>query len=78
MPLEDLDFLTGGRITDPYRSVFAAREQERRAAVGNVFLDGTRSASDGTMLEGVPPVPRGRPMGGRFFPVLFDPQDVPS
>jgi hypothetical protein len=50
----------------------------RRAAVGNVFLDGTRSASDGTMLEGVPLVPRGRPMGGRFFPVLFDPQDVPS
>jgi ectoine hydroxylase-related dioxygenase (phytanoyl-CoA dioxygenase family) len=45
----------------------------RRAAVINVFRDGVRSASDGPPLEGVPPIPIGQPMGGRFFPLLFDP-----
>ena len=45
----------------------------RRATVLNVFRDGVRSDSDAAPLEGVPPVPKGRPMGGRFFPLLFDP-----
>ncbi|HYO62413.1 MAG TPA: phytanoyl-CoA dioxygenase family protein [Pyrinomonadaceae bacterium] len=42
----------------------------RRAAVINVILDGVRSDSDEPLLEGVPVVPRGRPLGGRFFPLL--------
>ena len=45
----------------------------RRATVINVFRDGVRSASDAPPLEGVPPIPSGEPMGGRFFPLLFDP-----
>lgn len=44
----------------------------RRAAVINVFRDGVRSASDAPPLEGVPPIPAGEPMGGRFFPLLFE------
>jgi ectoine hydroxylase-related dioxygenase (phytanoyl-CoA dioxygenase family) len=45
----------------------------RRAAVINVFRDGVRSASDLQPLEGVPAIPSGQPMRGRFFPLLFDP-----
>ncbi|MDQ3907145.1 MAG: phytanoyl-CoA dioxygenase family protein [Acidobacteriota bacterium] len=48
----------------------------RRAVVINAFRDGVRSASDTPPLEGVPPVPRGEKMGGRFFPLLFDPKSV--
>jgi ectoine hydroxylase-related dioxygenase (phytanoyl-CoA dioxygenase family) len=46
----------------------------RRAAVINVFRDGVRSASSEPLLQGVPPIPPGEPMGGRFFPRLFDPR----
>ena len=46
----------------------------RRAAVINVFRDGVRSASSEPLLAGVPPIPPGEPMGGRFFPNLFDPR----
>ncbi|HEY3137737.1 MAG TPA: phytanoyl-CoA dioxygenase family protein [Blastocatellia bacterium] len=46
----------------------------RRAAVINVFRDGVRSASDTPPLEGVPPIAKGEPMNGQFFPLLFDPQ----
>lgn len=42
----------------------------RRATVINVFRDGTRSASGETLLDGVPPIPRGQPMQGQFFPRL--------
>ena len=45
----------------------------RRATVVNMFGDGVRSASDEAPLAGVPPVPAGQPMGGRFFPLLYDP-----
>lgn len=45
----------------------------RRATVINVFLDGVRSASDSELLTGVPPIPKGRNMDGRFFPLLFKP-----
>lgn len=45
----------------------------RRAAVVNVFRDGVRSTSDEPLLQGVPVIPRGRPMGGQFFPLLYDP-----
>jgi hypothetical protein len=46
-------------------------DRPRRATVINVFRDGTRSASDAPLLKGVPPVPKGEPMGGRFFPLLL-------
>ena len=46
-------------------------ERPRRATVVNVFRDGVRSNSDSPLLEGVPAIPKGRPMGGRFFPLLF-------
>jgi ectoine hydroxylase-related dioxygenase (phytanoyl-CoA dioxygenase family) len=49
-------------------------ERPRRAAVINVFRDGVMSASNDPPLEGVPPIPTGKPMGGQFFPLLFDPQ----
>ncbi|HEX8336342.1 MAG TPA: phytanoyl-CoA dioxygenase family protein [Pyrinomonadaceae bacterium] len=42
----------------------------RRATVVNVFRDGVRSNSDAPPLAGVPPIPKGRPMGGQFFPLL--------
>lgn len=48
-------------------------DRPRRAAVLNVFREGVRSASNEPLLEGVPPIPAGEPMGGRFFPLLFDP-----
>ena len=48
----------------------------RRATVINVFRDGVQSASDAPPLEGVPPISAGEPMGGRFFPLLFDPRLV--
>jgi ectoine hydroxylase-related dioxygenase (phytanoyl-CoA dioxygenase family) len=45
----------------------------RRGTVLNVFRDGTRSASNDPLLEGVPPIPSGEKIGGQFFPLLFDP-----
>lgn len=48
-------------------------DRPRRAVVLNAFRDGTRSDTAETLLEGVPPIPPGQPMGGRFFPLLFDP-----
>lgn len=46
----------------------------RRAIVLNVFRDGVASASASPPLEGVPAIPIGEKMNGRFFPLLFDPQ----
>ena len=48
-------------------------ERPRRAAVINVFRDGVVSASDEPLLAGVPVIPRGQKIEGRFFPLL-DPQ----
>ena len=45
-------------------------DRPRRAAVINVFRDGVRSASNAELLAGVPPIPAGEPMAGRFFPLL--------
>ncbi|MGH9840069.1 MAG: phytanoyl-CoA dioxygenase family protein [Blastocatellia bacterium] len=45
----------------------------RRATVINVFRDGVKSNSDEVLLDGVPVIPKGQPMGGQFFPLLFDP-----
>jgi len=47
-------------------------DSPRRATVVNVFRDGVRSNSDAPPLEGVPAVPKGEPMGGRFFPLLLE------
>ncbi len=48
-------------------------DRPRRAVVINAFRDGVRSASDEPLLAGVPPIPKGEPMSGRFFPLLYDP-----
>lgn len=47
----------------------------RRAVVLNVFRDGVHSDSDDPLLSGVPAIPRGQKMEGRFFPLLHE---VPS
>ena len=46
-------------------------EQPRRAFVLNVFADGTMSDTDSVMLDGVPIIPKGHKMNGRFFPILY-------
>ena len=47
----------------------------RRAMVINVFADGVVSDSDEPLLSGVPVIPKGTPMGGAFFPLLYDPAE---
>lgn len=44
----------------------------RRATVINVFRDGVLSNADEPLLAGVPVIPRGTKMSGRFFPLLFN------
>lgn len=51
-------------------------DMPRRAAVLNVFRDGVVSDSDLPPLDGVPPVPKGEPMKGQFFPLLLDPSET--
>jgi len=48
-------------------------DRPRRGVVINVFKDGTRSNTDEVLLHGVPPIPAGSRMQGRFFPMLYDP-----
>jgi hypothetical protein len=48
-------------------------DNPRLATIINVFRDGVRSASDAPLLEGVPVIPKGESVRGRFFPLLFDP-----
>jgi ectoine hydroxylase-related dioxygenase (phytanoyl-CoA dioxygenase family) len=48
----------------------------RRATVINAFRDGVLSDANEELLEGVPAIPKGQPMGGQFFPLLFDPGKV--
>lgn len=45
----------------------------RRATVINVMKDGVRSASDEPLLAGVPVIPAGKKVEGRFFPLLSEP-----
>ncbi len=47
-------------------------EMSRRAFVLNVFADGTISNTDDELLQGVPPIPKGKKMEGKFFPLLFE------
>jgi hypothetical protein len=42
----------------------------------NVFADGTISDSDQPLLTGVPVIPKGEKMGGKFFPLIFDPEEL--
>ena len=46
--------------------------RSRRAFVLNVFADGTISNTNDELLAGVPPIPKGNKMEGKFFPLLFD------
>jgi hypothetical protein len=45
-------------------------DRQRRGTVINVVRDGVRSATNDPLLAGVPPVPAGSALGGRFFPQL--------
>ena len=45
--------------------------QPRRATVINVFKDGVCSAQDEPILDGTNPIPNGRPMSGKFHPLLY-------
>lgn len=45
----------------------------RRGLVINAFRDGTLSASDSPLLEGVPVIASGQKIEGQFFPLLSDP-----
>jgi hypothetical protein len=56
---------------------FANRSNRpRRGAVINVFRDGVQSATNDSLLEGVPPIAAGEKIDGQFFPLLFDPANV--
>jgi ectoine hydroxylase-related dioxygenase (phytanoyl-CoA dioxygenase family) len=46
-------------------------DHSRRATVINVMKDGVRSASNDPLLQGVPAIPAGEKVGGRFFPLLY-------
>lgn len=48
-------------------------DRPRRAMVINACRDGVASDSDEPLLEGVPAIPRGERLQGRFFPLLYDP-----
>lgn len=48
-------------------------DRPRRAFVLNVFADGTRSDSNEPLLDGVPAIPRGKAIEGKFFPLLYPP-----
>ena len=45
----------------------------RRAVVINSVLDGVRSESNEPLLAGIPAIPAGQPLGGQFFPMLYNP-----
>lgn len=47
-------------------------EISRRAFVLNVFADGTISNTNDELLKGVPIIPKGKKMDGKFFPLLFN------
>ncbi len=48
-------------------------DRPRRAVVINAVLDGVASAADEPPLDGADTIPAGQPLGGQFYPLLFDP-----
>jgi ectoine hydroxylase-related dioxygenase (phytanoyl-CoA dioxygenase family) len=46
----------------------------RRATVINAVKDGVCSDSNAPLLQGTETIPAGKPLGGRFYPLLFDPR----
>lgn len=51
-------------------------DRPRRAVVMNVVRDGVRCEVDEPLLEGTPALGKGAPLGGQFFPLLFDPESA--
>ncbi|MGI9517873.1 MAG: phytanoyl-CoA dioxygenase family protein [Pirellulaceae bacterium] len=51
-----------------------ASDRPRRATVLNVVRDGVCSYSDESLLNGVPAIPKGQPLAGQFFPLLYTPK----
>lgn len=49
-------------------------DRSRKAFVLNVFADGTISNSNEPLLQGVPVIPKGKKMEGKFFPLIFEPK----
>ena len=47
-------------------------DRPRRATVINVFQDGVISKQAEPMLKGTDPIPVGKKMEGRFYPLLND------
>ena len=50
-------------------------DRSRRAFVLNVFADGTMSDANEPMMEGIPIIPKGNRMDGKFFPLLYTPPE---
>lgn len=48
-------------------------DKPRRATVINAVKDGVCSASSEPLLEGTDAIPVGKPLGGRFYPLLYEP-----
>lgn len=48
----------------------------RRAFVLNVFADGTISNTDDELLQGVSNIGKGKKMEGKFFPLIFDEEEL--
>lgn len=46
-------------------------DQPRRAVVVNMVRDGVTNDSSASLLKGVPPLPIGSPLRGKFFPLLY-------
>lgn len=49
-------------------------DRPRRGMVINVFADGTLSDANEPMLAGTDPIPKGEPMGGKYYPILYPTQ----
>ena len=47
-------------------------ENARRATVINAVRDGVMSNTNEPLLDGVPAIPAGEKLGGRFFPLLYE------
>lgn len=47
-------------------------DRPRRGVVLNLVRDGVCSDSNEALLAGVPPIPKGQPLQGQFFPMLYE------